>query len=50
MKLGKFNGGEPTSVRQRARNNVSKYFSDERVWFDPARKIGALNDKEAFDD
>jgi hypothetical protein len=23
-----------------------RYFSDERIWFDPAVKIGALNDKE----
>jgi len=46
MKLGKFAGGEPTNARQRARNNLSKYFSDERVWFEPARRIGALNDKE----
>jgi hypothetical protein len=46
MKLGKFTKGEPTSVDQRARNNVRKYFSDERVWFERARKIGALNDKE----
>src|SRR6266705_6630487 len=46
MKLSNFTGGEPASVRQRAGNNVSKYFSDERIWFEPARKIGALNDKE----
>ncbi len=45
MKLSNFTEGEPASVRQWAGNNVSKYFSDERIWFEPARKIGALNDK-----
>ena len=45
MKLSNFTEGEPASVRKWAGNNVSKYFSDERIWFEPARKIGALNDK-----
>jgi len=39
MKLSNFTEGEPASVRQWAGNNVSKYFSDERIWFEPARKL-----------